>query len=173
MGIFKKKADPISERTKALNAEIAALEAKIKKLNTQGPEETPQPRVRSTARPHGPTVPTTPPLPTIPPVGEPIFEEVNQNRLQSPPETPVAPQQFNQLGVRKYDLGALFRRLKNNFRSRPASNPKLVNYLAAGSIQGLRPLRYEKRVARNRFIVLTVVLVLVLWGIIAMIWRHH
>src|SRR5690348_11433915 len=116
MGIFKKKADPISERTKALNAEIAALEAKIKKLNTQGPEETPQPRVRSTARPHGPTVPTTPPLPTIPPTGEPIFEEVNQNRLQSPPETPVAPQQFNQLGVRKYDLGAFFRRLINNFR---------------------------------------------------------
>jgi hypothetical protein len=173
MGIFKKKADPISERTKALNAEIAELEAKIKKLNSQGPEETTQPRVRSTARPHGPTVPTTPPLPTIPPTGEPIFEEVNQNRLQSPPETPPAPQQFNQLGVRKYDLGAFLRRLINNFRSRPASNPKLVNYLAAGSIQGLRPLRYEKRVARNRFVVLTVVLLLVLWGIIAMIWRHH
>ena len=173
MGIFKKKADPISERTKALNAEIAALEAKIKKLNTQSPEDTPQPRVRSTARPHGPTVPTTPPLPTIPPTGEPIFEEVNQNRLQSPPETPVAPQQFNQLGVRKYDLSAFFRRLKNSFRSRPAANAKLVSYLAAGSIQGLRPLRYEKRVARNRFVVLTVVLLLVLWGIIAMIWRHH
>lgn len=173
MGIFKKKADPISERSKALNAEIAALEAKIKKLNSQGSENPAQPRVRSTARPHGPTVPTTPPLPTIPPPGEPIFEEVNQNRLQSAPETPSAPEQFNQLGVRKYDLGGFLRRLKNNFRSRPASNPKLVNYLAAGSIQGLRPLRYEKRVARNRFVVLTVVLLLVLWGIIAMIWRHH
>ena len=98
---------------------------------------------------------------------------MNQNRLQAPPETPAAPQQFNQLGVRKYDLGSFLRRLKNNFRSRPAANPKLVNYLAAGSIQGLRPLRYEKRVARNRFIVLAVVLVLVLWGIIAMVVRHR
>lgn len=174
MGIFKKKADPISERTKALNAEIAALEAKIKKLNTQNSSENAPPvRVRSTARPHGPTVPATPPLPTIPPVDEPIFEEVNQNRLQSSPEPAASPEQFNELGVRKYDLSAFLRRFKRNFRSRPASNPKLVNYLAAGSIQGLRPLRYEKRVARNRFVVLTIVLLLALWGIIAMIWRHH
>jgi hypothetical protein len=63
--------------------------------------------------------------------------------------------------------------MKSNFSSRPASNPKLVNYLAAGSIQGLRPLRYEKRVARNRFIVLTIVLLLVLLGIISMFLRHR
>lgn len=173
MGIFKKKADPISERTKALNAEIAALESKIQKLHSQSPENPSTLRVRSTAKPHGPTVPVTPPLPVVPPSSEPIFEEVNQNRLQSPPEPPASPEQFNQLGVRKYDLGGFFRRLKNSFRSRPAANAKLVNYLAAGSIQGLRPLRYEKRVARNRFVVLTVVLLLVLWGIIAMVWRHH
>lgn len=171
MGLFKKKADPISERAQALNAEIAALEAKIKKLNSQ-PAQAPgqqQPRVRSTALPHGPTIPTTPPLP-IP--GEPIFEEIDQNRLQ-PTDAPVAPEQFNQLGVKKYDLLGFLRRLKNNFRSRPAANAKLVSYLAAGSIQGLRPLRYEKRVARNRFVVLTLLLLLVLWGIIAMFWRHH
>ena len=62
--------------------------------------------------------------------------------------------------------------MKNLFKTPPASNPKLVNYLAAGSIQGLRPLRYEKRVARNRFIFLVVVLVLALWGILAgFFWR--
>ena len=53
----------------------------------------------------------------------------------------------------------------------PASNPKLVNYLAAGSIQGLRPLRYEKRVARNCFVFLVVVLLLMLWGILAVVFR--
>lgn len=173
MGLFNKKADPISERAKALNAEIAALESKIKKLNSESSESTSQLRVRSTALPHGPTVPATPPLPSVPPSGEPIFEEVNQHRLQSQPEPPAAPGQFNQLGVRKYDLGGLLRRIKNNFRSRPAPNAKLVNYLAAGSIQGLRPLRYEKRVARNRFVVLTIFLLLLLWGIIAMVVRHH
>ena len=96
---------------------------------------------------------------------------MDQNRLQSSePTTP--PQQYNQLGVRKYDLLGFLGRLKGNFRSRPAANPKLVSYLAAGSIQGLRPLRYEKRVARNRFVVLTIVLLLVAWGIIAMLIRR-
>jgi len=168
MGLFNKKADPISERAKALSAEIAALEAKIKKLNAQSAAAPASPRVRSTALPHGATVPTTPPSP---PPSEPIFEHVDQNRLQAK-EPPVAPEQYNQLGVKKYDLFGSFRRFKSNFRSRPTANPKLVSYLAAGSIQGLRPLRYEKRVARNRFVVLTVVLLLVLWGIIAMFWRR-
>ena len=35
MGLFKKKADPITDRARALNAEISALEARIKKLNQQ------------------------------------------------------------------------------------------------------------------------------------------
>ena len=65
--------------------------------------------------------------------------------------TRAAPQatreHYNELGVRKYDLVATWQRVKNIFKTPPASNPKLVNYLAAGSIQGLRPLRYEKRVA--------------------------
>lgn len=171
MGLFNKKADPISERAKALNAEIAALEAKIKKLNSQPPPASgsSMPRVRSTALPHGPTVPAAPPLPNL---REPIFEEMDQSRLQAK-EPPVAPEQFNQLGVKKYDLLGFFHRFKNNFRSRPAANAKLVSYLAAGSIQGLRPLRYEKRVARNRFIVLAVILVLVLWGILAMIFGNR
>jgi uncharacterized protein involved in exopolysaccharide biosynthesis len=47
-----------------------------------------------------------------------------------------------------------------------------VNYLAAGGIQGLRPMRYEKRVARNRFVVLVVFLFLMLLGIIAGFMRH-
>ena len=44
--------------------------------------------------------------------------------------------------------GTLWERISRNFRKPPVSNnPKLVNFLAAGSIQGLRPLRYERRVA--------------------------
>ena len=33
-------------------------------------------------------------------------------------------------------------------------------------------MRYEKRVARNRVIGLTLILVVVLWGIAAFFWRH-
>ena len=57
------------------------------------------------------------------------------------------------------------------FHGPATNNPKLVNYLAAGSIQGLRPMRYEKRVARNRFIFLVVVLALVMWGLIWIFMR--
>ena len=173
MGFLKKKADPISERARVLTAEIVALEEKIKKLNAQAES---QPRLRSTAFPQGPTYVThqSPPPPTAKSLPrDPIFEEVDQKKLQPGSEPPATPDHFNELGVRKYDLAGFFRRLRNHFRGKPVSNPKLINYLAAGSIHGLRPLRYEKRVARNRFLFLTVVFLLVLWGIIAFLVRHH
>jgi len=178
MGWFTKKVDPISERAGALNAEIAALEGKIKKLDAQLEQRVPHPRLRSTAVPHGPTVThtssTPAPVPQTPAApSEPVFEEVDQHRLKARGETPTTSEHYNELGMRKYDLTALFRRLRNHFRGPAATNPKLINYLAAGSIQGLRPLRYEKRVARNRFIVLVVFLLLVLLGIISMFVRHR
>ena len=69
--------------------------------------------------------------------------------------------------MRKYDLPALLKRVKNNFKGPSTNNPKLVSYLAAGGVQGLRPMRYEKRVARNRFLLLIIVLFLLLLGIIS------
>jgi hypothetical protein len=132
-------------------------------------------RLRSTAVPHGSLLPTAgQPLPTTAPASSanPIFEEVDQDRLQAQPEE-VVPGHYNDLGVRKYDLASGWRRLKNHFRGPVTSNPKLVHYLSAGSIQGLRPLRYEKRVARNRVIVLAAFLVLALWGVIAIFFSKH
>ena len=172
MGLFTKKADPISDRARALSAEITALEDKIKKLAAQAEN---QPRWRSTTLPHGPTLISNPAQtpPAKPKSRDPIFEEIDQNKLQPPADPPPSPQQFNELGVRKYDPAGFFRRLQGHFRGKPVSNPKLVNYLAAGSIHGLRPLRYEKRVARNRFVFLSVVFLLVMWGIVAFLVRHH
>ena len=188
MGLFRKKADPISERAKLLNDQIAALETEIKKLadqKEQAPAPAPpapavspaspfssappaasappkaQPRLRSTARPHSQA-----PAPAATPTQEPIFEQVDQDRIQSQSE-PILPPHYSDLGVRRNDLASTWQRWKTHFRGPVASNPKLVHYLSAGSIQGLRPLRYEKRVARNRFIVLAVFLMLALWGIIA------
>ncbi len=180
MALFKKKPDPISERAKILSGQIAAIQAEIQKLAEQKEPAPPasrpaltvlppshaqpqaqapgHPRLRSTARPHGHHVPAA--------VQEPVFEEVGQDRIRSASEPAPTPNQ-HELGVRKTDLASSWQRLKNHFRGPVASNPKLVHYLSAGSIQGLRPLRYEKRVARNRFIVLAVFLVLALWGIIA------
>jgi hypothetical protein len=175
MGWFKKKPDPLDERARALNSEIAALEAQIKKLGGK-PENVPAaPRLRSTAMPHGAgtTVHTSHSQPATTAPREPIFEEVDQQRLQAKNEPPTTREHYNDLGVRKYDLVAFIERLKNNFRGPPAANPKLVNYLAAGSIQGLRPMRYEKRVARNRFWFVVIGLLLVLGGFFAILFGHR
>lgn len=174
---LKKKADPISERARALSAEIASLESEIQKLDSQLQNDSAQPRLRSTAFPSasdrptgaGLSVESSPP----PRSEEPIFEEVPSNRLAARAEPPNSPEHYNDLGVRKYDLPALFRRIQNHFRGPSTTNPKLVSYLAAGGIQGLRPLRYEKRVARNRFIVFVVFLFLALLGVLTIFFRHR
>ena len=167
MGFFQKKADPISDRSRALNAEIAALESQIKALNSKMQQGQSHPRLRSTALPHGQTVPVAPLA------REPIFEEVSHERVKTPAEPETSPALFNDLGVRKYDLAAAWERLLNHFRGPTANKPKLVNFLAAGSIQGLRPLRYEKRVARNRFLALFIGLLLLLLGIVSFFFRHR
>jgi len=172
MGPAKKKPDPISDRSRALNDQIAALESEIKKLDAQI-QRAPTPRLRSTAIPHGATVARThepPPVPPPPPMHEPVFEEI---KPVSDTEEAAAPDQFNELGVRKYDLPALFHRIRNHFRRPTTNNPRLVAYLAAGGVHGLRPMRYEKRVARNRFLVFVIVLVLVLLGLFSVLLRNR
>lgn len=168
MGLFQKKHDPISEKARALTEQIEALEAQIQQLSTEAAN--PQPRFRSSTAPGGFSARVPAPA-SRPPETREHFEPVDHTPLQSPTPAPTR-EHFNELGVRKFDLVAAWRKLKEQFKTPPASNPKLVNYLAAGSIQGLRPLRYEKRVARNRFIFLVVVLVLVLWGILAVVFRR-
>jgi len=170
MGLFKRKADPISDRAKALAAQIAALEAQIKKLDgklQQGEVAAPKasPNGASSAAVKGGVHPVF--------LREPVFEPVERVSFDPSGEPEQSPDHYNDLGVRKYDLAGAWRRLRGQFRGPPAGNPKLVTYLAAGSIKGLRPLRYEKRIARNRFIVLFVVLVCLLWGIIAVFVRSH
>jgi hypothetical protein len=179
MAWFKKKPDPLSDRARALNDEIASLEAQIKHLDTQMQQAPPPAKLRPAAVPHRDTVqrPIEPPAarspkPEAQPTQEPIFEEVDQDRLKSRGEV-ATPEHYNDLGIRKYDLPALFRRIRNHLRGPSTTNPKLVHYLAAGGVQGLRPLRYEKRVARNRFILFVAVLFFVLLGIIVVYIRHH
>jgi hypothetical protein len=170
MGLFKKKVDPISDRARALNAEISALEARIKRLNGQV-QSGQGPRLRSTVYPSGQGGKS--PAASVPAraASEPIFEEVT--KLTESGEAGGTPQHFNELGVRKFDLLAVWERIKKQFAGRPLGNPKLVNYLAAGSIQGLRPLRYEKRVARNRFFFLAISVGLLFLGFFLWLLAHR
>jgi hypothetical protein len=178
MAWFSKKPDPISDRARALSDEIAHLDAQIKHLDSQLQRQQTQPRLRSTALPHGATLsysapPPAPPPAPLPAAQEPIFEPVDQGMLDARDAAVTTPEHYNELGVRKYDLPALFHRIRNHFRGPSTTNPKLVSYLAAGGIQGLRPLRYEKRVARNRLIFFVIFLFLMLLGTIWVFVRHR
>jgi hypothetical protein len=166
MGLLNnKKSDLISDKARALSNEIAALEAEIKKLDTQL-SRSPSPKYRSTAMPQGASVPR-PAEKT-----SPVFEDIKRGPL-TPPGEHQTPEIFNDLGVRRYDLPALWNRIRNHFRGPTTSNPRLVNYLAAGGVQGLRPLRYEKRVARNRVLALALVFLGIMLGILLLYWKHR
>ena len=161
MGWLKKKPDPISAHARALNDQIAALEAQIKQLDSQLHQPA-GPRLRSSTRPPG--------VPPPAPVREPVFAEVKQRPIQAPePEPPT--EHFNEFGVRKYDLPALWNRLCNHLRGPTTTNPRLVSYLAAGGFHGLRPMRYEKRVARNRFFGLAALLFVILFLMLCHYYR--
>jgi cell division protein FtsB len=170
---FSKKADPISDRARALSAEIASLEEQIKLLDNRLQRQQAQPPPRSAVPEPANNSRLTLPGSAPSPVQDPIFEEVGRDRLKARGEAAAAADHYNELGVRKYDLPALLQRIRKHFRGPATTNPKLVSYLAAGGIQGLRPLRYEKRVARNRFIALVIVLFLVLLGLIAAFVKGH
>ena len=166
-----KKPDPISDKARSLHDEIAALEAKIKQLDTQL-SRTPSPKFRSTALPPRATIPRAAEQTAPPPTkAEPVFEVIKRGPL-TPGADHAAPEIYNDLGVRKYDLPALWHRLRNHFRGPTTSNPRLVNYLAAGGVQGLRPLRYEKRVARNRVVALALVFCVIMRGTL-LLWLRH
>jgi hypothetical protein len=179
MAWLNKKTDPLSERARALNSEIASLEEQIKRLDAQLQRGPAHPRLRSTALPHGATIAhaggppvSPPPVPPVTATREPVFEDVDQERLKARAEAASTPGHYNELGLRKYDLPALLRRIRNVFHGSTTMNPRLVSYLAAGGVHGLRPMRYEKRVARKRFLLLAAFLLLILFGLIFAI-RHN
>ncbi len=159
MSLFRKKPDPISERARALEAEIAALQNQIKHAEAGQPLWSGTPKLRSTALPGGQKG-----EPISAPVA-PIFEDVDQKRLRAtalftPPAGP-----HPEIGPCPRDLSSTFQNFKRRFGLTPSSNPKLVKLLDSGQIQGLRPLRYERRVARNRFFLLSALLLAVLYGL--------
>ena len=151
-----KKSDPIATRARDLDAEIARLEKEIARLSTQPPA--PAASGKAAARASRPPPPGLSPVENVSPVPRGLPEP-----LTAPVVTEDA--RYNAQGVRKFDIQALWQRILNHFRGPTANNPRMVQFLAAGSVHGLRPLRYEKRVARNRFIGLFVLLLVVLFGL--------
>jgi hypothetical protein len=170
-----KKPDILSDKARALSDEIAALEAEIKRLDTQM-TRTPGPKFRSTAMPPGSAMTSGPDKTKAavpkPRAAETVFEEIKRGPLTPGPETD-GPEIYNDLGLRRYDLPALWQRIRSHFQGPSTSNPRLVSYLAAGGVQGLQPLRYEKRKARYRFLLTAAGLLVVISGLFFYIFHRH
>ncbi len=168
MGWWKKKSDPLSERARALQREIATLEAQIRELQTTL-NRTPLPRSEppaAAARSEPPPGPKTASAP------EPIFEELSRSALE-PLSEPPPEELYNEMGVRKFDFTTVWRRWRQRWHHKATLNPRLISYLAAGGVQGLQPLRRERRAARNRCVLLAVILLLLLLGTIWMFLQHR
>jgi len=135
MGLFRRNKDPLKKRAKSVQNKLKELHAQIQDLDEN-------PAQISSA-----------------------LHDLQQND-PSLPRRPSKMEKDRSLATKAQRTEKLWDRITKNFRKPPVStNPKMVNFLAAGSIQGLRPLRYERRVARNRFLAFTTVLVLILIGL--------
>ncbi len=164
MALFQRQADPISERERALEMEMRALEEQIAALNDEAEATEQLPRVRSTVRPR--EIPARNPFSAG---QEVVFEPVDNEPITEPEPLDVNSAHYNEQGVKKLDLVRVWKQLQAYLRRSPGAQSKFVNYLAAGSIQGIRPLRYERRIARNRFLVMFGLLVLVMFSVFALI----
>lgn len=160
MGFFSKRLDPIAERERAIEAELTQLRAQIARAESGAPPAPAHPRLRPATRPDWPKA-----------APAPVAEAVHRVKTSPGPEAMSA--HFNELGVRKFDLISAVRRIMNNIRGGPVPQAKVVTLLAAGGIHGLRPLRYERRVARNRFLALFIGLLLGLFGLFVMFMKNR
>ncbi|MCW5559140.1 MAG: hypothetical protein KIT22_15085 [Verrucomicrobiae bacterium] len=155
-GIFKKPADPLKARERELERELARLKQEVERLAREDPNPAEAPRKGADS---------------AAPPGESRMAERAAPPNPSPSPSPrvtqaePGPAPFPEMEVRRYDVGAAWRRLISHLRGPTANNPRMARMLAAGSIHGLRPLRYERRVARNRSIALCIILLVILWGL--------
>ena len=135
MGLFQRNKDPLKKRAKSVQNKLNELQAQIQELD-ESPAQEPS-----------------------------KLHDLNQKK-PSLPRRPSTMEKDQPLDTSVQRPEKIWNRIIKNFRKPPVStNPNMVNFLAAGSIQGLRPLRYERRVARNRFLAFTTVLVLILIGL--------
>jgi len=169
MGWPRKKdlGDPFEARSRELADQIRLLEKQIQNLANKAPAPGTNPgRLPPAKASAAPKTPLTSPAvaaQVLPPAPVPRARAASPTHLDA---------RINPLGIRKFDLASLWNRMQQHFRGPNANNPRMVQYLAAGSVHGLRPLRYEKRVARNRFIGLFVLLMLILFGL-ARVYLPH
>ena len=79
------------------------------------------------------------------------------------------PSLYNDQGLRKFDLAGWWLRKQHPEPPPATKNEQLVTLIATGRHHGHTALRRDTRLARNRFILLTLVLLAVLWSILSLL----
>ena len=150
MGWFRKKQGPLDRQLHAIDEQLRQLDAQVRQLR----------------RSPGKAIGTFQPGSTTFPAGQ--RSPANAAPIQpSPAETPGTAQREPDLHLpRERDLWSRptteEQQLRSSgnrqpwwrvlFGSRPGPHdPRLLNYLSTGSFKTVRPLRYERRMARYRY----------------------
>lgn len=161
MGILRKKTnDPINERLKQLNAEIASLDAQIRELKEKA------------------TKPATQPEPGSHDAG--VFQKQydsipfvdNKKKIIAREEPQTTPDHYNEFGVKKFDLLARLNQLSTNQQSKTCDEKKiLAQRLIASNLDGMPILRRERRIRRNRLILYSCIIAIFLYMLLALILK--
>ena len=158
MGLFLRKPNPLAFRAQELGSKIEQIDKQISQLQDASEEANP-----ALIRP--PINKSTQIL------DDPILG--TKGNLKNGARTilkPDFPGLYNDQRMRKFDLHGWWQRTKGGEPlPEPSQNEKLVTYLATGRNHGYTALRKETRVARNRFILLTLVLITILWSILSLL----
>ena len=158
MGWFTRKPDPMTAHSRELSAEIAALEFEIHQLNDV--VSCPDPHQIQTVLEETRFLPPEPLL------------KAEEELVESIPAEPERdfPSLYNDQGLQKFDLAGWWLRMKRlEPLPAPTKNEQLVTLIATGRHHGHTALRRDTRLARNRFILLTLVLLAVLWSILSLL----
>jgi len=166
MGWFRKKSDPIDARVRELERELEELRGEINEHTPDAESESESPAFRSSYYPGQ----------SSEAAGEDehlILEADDQATLRQP--TKCLQEKLDGLSAKPTGLRAKLKELKENVGASSAANanPKLLKYLSTGDLEGLQPLRREKRIARNRVLFLTLLLLLVLLGLAAVVMENR
>ena len=158
MGWFRRKTNPATYRIEKLNEEIRGLQQKISSLKKDSTSINFGSFHQNYEKPNLTAKEKFSVVEALSENNHRNFYELNHPKL------------YNDQGVRKFDLYGWWQRIKKE-EGLPEPNPneKLVTYLATGRSHGYTALRKETRIARNRFILLAIVLIGVLWSILSLL----
>ncbi len=147
MAWFIKAKDPMSVRQAELDREIEVIQRRISDLSARPlpPARALPPRPREATQPFGSVPPRAVPAPT--------------------PTSVVGSRSGASVPTDRFNLVEAWQRWVQRFGGQPRRPSGLVHLMAAGSVHGLRPLRYERKIARRRFLLSLSLLLLLLYGI--------